>query len=338
MNIVGLETNIGSMLWPFYEKGHNILGATDSRGITKEKEFLANFEKSKWYDTPEELYEAICNTDVDILLAQPSCSKFSPFSRKDKNSYGDFNDLWDNIKMINPRIFFVESKLGFMEEIKFIEGYRYQIEWVHNWGYGNTQKNRNRLWVIGIRNDIDWKFIPNEKPHNNTVETVIGDLPDYDVPELDHIHIYKPLYKNSITKEYLTLDELFEELQIKGKLEYIASDGKLKSRIGRKILDRIYCPTILGSNGIYHYEKKYPLTVRERARLMGFPDNFKFTHKSIINKYKATGKSVPLEFVYEIENQLSNGNNNIKKSKLIPVPLKLNEFLYNLFNYAYMYN
>ena len=35
MNIVGLETNIGSMLWTFYEKGHNILGATDSRGITK---------------------------------------------------------------------------------------------------------------------------------------------------------------------------------------------------------------------------------------------------------------------------------------------------------------
>ena len=258
MNIVGIETNIGSMLLPFQEKGHNIVAATDSRKITKETDFLENFPDSKWLHTPEDIISYIKdnNIKVDVVMAQPSCSKFSNLSRRNKCDYKGYDNIFKAIEAINPDYFFIESKLGFIEEVVRIPGYKYQAEWVSNWAYGNTQKHRNRLWIIGVKEGIDWEFIPNEKEHTLTVEDVIGDLTIEDNKDLDHVHEHKPFFKNSITKERYTLDEEFDILKTEGKLPYISTDGTTKFRIGRKILSRINAPTIIGTNRAYHYDNR----------------------------------------------------------------------------------
>ena len=330
MNVVGIETNVGSMLYPFQEKGHNIVAATDSRRITKAADFNANFPNSRWFDEVSDLIDYIKEIDikVDVVMAQPSCSKFSNMSRKDKCDYAGYDNIFKSIAILDPDYFFIESKMGFINEIVKIPGYRYQVEWVSNWGYGNTQKHRNRLWVIGVKENINWQFIPNEKEHHITVESIINDLPDYDVVELEHTHIHKPFYKNSITKERYTLDEEFEQLKKTGKLNYIASDGTVKNRIGRKILSRVDAPTIIGTNRPYHYDKKYPITVREMARIQGFPDEFTFKYMPITRKLKAIGKSVPLQFVREIVNQLE-GNQPERPSRLLPVPIEIYNFNQN---------
>ena len=42
------------------------------------------------------------------------------------------------------------------------------------------------------------------------------------------------------------------------------------------------------------------LTVREAARIQGFPDNFKFIYENLDNGYKMIGNAVPVNLAFEI--------------------------------------
>jgi len=316
MNVLGIEGNVGSMLFPFLEEGHNIVGNYDSRGIVNEENFGINFPDAELYSSLDKLP----TDNIDIIVSQPSCSKFSQLSRRAIEDYDSDNnvDLGYYIGKIRPKHFFIESKIDYIYEMPKVCGYKYQLD-------GNTQKGRNRLWVIATRDDIDWSFVPSEAYHNNTVASVIEDLPAEDIPQIDHNHVYKPFLKNSITKEYLTLDEAFAMLLRDGKLSYTAADGQTKHRINRKIANNITSTTITGGGTWFHWDKKYPLTLREKARIQGFPDLFSFKGLSNTNKDKAVGKSMPLEFTRYLV-KLLDGKVVGKNTKMVPEPAKLTIF------------
>lgn len=42
------------------------------------------------------------------------------------------------------------------------------------------------------------------------------------------------------------------------------------------------------------------MTIREVARVQGFPDDFKFIYKETNNAYKMIGNAVPVNLAYEI--------------------------------------
>lgn len=42
------------------------------------------------------------------------------------------------------------------------------------------------------------------------------------------------------------------------------------------------------------------MTVREIARIQGFPDDFKFIYNDLNNAYKMIGNAVPVNLAYEI--------------------------------------
>ena len=42
------------------------------------------------------------------------------------------------------------------------------------------------------------------------------------------------------------------------------------------------------------------MTVREIARVQGFPDNFKFIYENVNDGYKMIGNAVPVNLAYEI--------------------------------------
>ena len=50
MRILGLEANVGSLLYPFQEAGHTIVGNYDSRGLINEENFGLNFPESELYE------------------------------------------------------------------------------------------------------------------------------------------------------------------------------------------------------------------------------------------------------------------------------------------------
>ena len=48
------------------------------------------------------------------------------------------------------------------------------------------------------------------------------------------------------------------------------------------------------------------MTVREIARIQGFPDDFKFIYKNINDAYKMIGNAVPINLAYEIAVAIKN--------------------------------
>lgn len=324
MRVIGIEANVGSLLYPWAEAGHEVVGNYDSRPIVNDKNFGLNFPGVPLFNTIKELHEYI--DDTDVIMSQPSCSKYSPLSRKAKDSYSECVNLAYWYSLIKPKFFIIESKLDYIYEMPLVDGYKYHLEWVSNYHYGNTQSGRNRLWIIGVRDDIDWKFFSNEKEHSNTVESVLDGLPNTDIPEIDHIHEYKPFLKDSQKGEYLSLEEAFKMLKRDGKLSYTAMDGQRKNRINRKLAKRTTSSTITGGGTWFHWDKMYPLTLREKARIQGFPDTFSFKGLSNTKKDKAVGKSMPFEFTRYLVSQIDGSSKITENSKVVPEPAKLTIF------------
>lgn len=319
MRVIGLEAAVGSLLYPFQEAGHEIVASYDSRNIGNHENFSLNFPDTEYLEKPE---DTIGYKDIDVVMCQPSCSKFSALSRKDACDYDEGIDLAYYLDKIRPKYFFIESKLDYLSEIPTVDGYKYHFEWVSNHHYGNVQRTRNRLWVMAVREDMDWTFMSNEQQHSHTVESVLKPYGLLDIDAIDHTHIYKPFLSDSAKGEYLSLDEAFDMLQRDGKLTYLAADGQIKTRINRKMIGKVTCTTITGGGTWFHWEKKYPLTLREKAAIQGFPDSFSFKGLSSTRKDKAVGKSMPLQFTRELVRQLD-GEQPEKRSKVVPTPVKL---------------
>lgn len=322
LRVIGLDTAIGSLLYPFQEAGHEVVAAHDSRGLAVPENFSLNFPNTKLHQDPEKLLEY---KGIDVLMCQPSCGKFSGLSRKDISCYAKGIDIAKYINAIQPKYFFIESKLAYLKEIPEVEGYTYQLEWVGNHYYGNPQRTRNRLWVMGVRSDINWKFVPQEVDTQASLMGAISHLPETDDPKISHIHRYKPFLKNSQTREYHTLDEAFEMLERDGKLTYVAEDGETKARINRVIAKRGPCNTITGGGTWFHPDKRYPLTAREKACIQGFPMEFSFLNMSASKIDSAIGKSMPFQFTRELVRQLGGGTIGERK-KVLAAPVELSLF------------
>ncbi len=98
-------------------------------------------------------------------------------------------------------------------------------------------------------------------------------------------------------------DELDDVNYIRFEDLHFYKDYDLKKRIGtKKVRWNDHCQTITSSNNLYHPIRNDPLTCRERAMIMGFPDNFEFIFNSKNEKFgrimgSQTGQAVPLQFV-----------------------------------------
>ncbi len=319
MRVLGLESNVGSMLYPFLERGHEVVACYDSRGILRPGNFHLNFPNTKIEKNPEGLFKY---EDIDVVMCQPSCGNFSQLNRHGTTKCHFPLNYY--LKEIKPKFFFIESKLGFEDDYEKLEGYNYHYEFVSNYYYGNTQLKRNRLWIMAVREDIEWQFVSREYKHSNTVESILEDLGPEDRPEIDHIHIYKPMIKNSITGERFTLQEVFDAYKRDNRIFYTAKDGTQKIRIGKKIMKSDWSYIITGGGMLMHWEKMYPLTIRERARIQGFPDTFSFKGLPETTKAKAVGKSMPLEFTRQLVSQLEFPIDMSERTKILASPLKLN--------------
>jgi len=77
---------------------------------------------------------------------------------------------------------------------------------------------------------------------------------------------------------------------------------EIKKRIGtKKIRWKKHSQTLTSNANIYHALRNDPLTCRERARLMGFPDDFEFVFLTEKDHYgirmaQQTGQAVPIQF------------------------------------------
>ena len=259
---------------------------------------------------------------IDLVAAGLPCQSFS-FAGK-RGGFEDergslFFDFKRCILEVNPRLFLIENVRGLLSHnggdtlktiVKIFTKIGYKVYYkVLNANNYNVAQKRERIFIIGVRNDIkeEYKF-----PEGLSKKLVLKDvLTNINTDDKDLGQEYSESKKKilkmipeggcwinlpkDIQKEYL------------GKSFY---SGGGKRGIARKLSMDKPSLTLLTSPQQKQTERCHPkeirpLTVREYARIQSFPDSWNFTG-SVNKRYKQIGNAVPVNLGYHVGKSLVN--------------------------------
>jgi DNA (cytosine-5)-methyltransferase 1 len=273
--------------------------------------YLENFEVKTVYEDITTIKMDELN-DVDLIVGGSPCQSYS---QQNKNRCG-LEDLRgqliynyiNSIKVKQPRYFIYENVKGmttidkgktFKGILEIFEDLNYKIKWkvLNSKNYGVGQ-NRERLFVVGIRNDIEQNFeFPEPKPVSVCVRDIV-DMVNDDVDFQD----YKVNFKSNhtlvphITKRTTDIKKIFVIPEIRYE-----TDRRIQSMDG-------ITPCIL-TGGAKHkfYDEKLDmfryLTPKEVSVIQGFPLDFKFP-VSNSKIYKQVGNSISVPVLERIMENL----------------------------------
>lgn len=234
--------------------------------------------------------------DVDIVVGGPPCEPFTPASagrRPDPRSrlYNDpvgglVLHYIKALRAIRPDAFVMENVVQVAEgplewELRDLvrrAGYAAHFNIVRAEGVG-TPSRRARLFLSNVHIEPP----PRDPP---TVREAIGDLEDVepgpDAPVPNHRCESVPSSKIG------ELDDLAPGHSLR---RWRGATGKVYGTWTRLDYDEV-APTIKGSGRFIHPVLDRALTVREHARLMGFPDDHVF-EGPMSSQYDQVGEAVP---------------------------------------------
>ncbi len=254
---------------------------------------------------------------VDIVTGGFPCQAFS-FAGK-KLGFEDtrgtlFHEFARCVKEINPKIFLAENVKGLVAHdkgrtlstiIDVLEdlGYTTQYE-VLNAAYHGVGQKRERIVIIGIRNDLDIQFTyPEPEAKMTTLRQALKDCP----PSIGEEYSEKKRKVLELVPPggcWINLPEDVAKVYM-GKSYY--SGGGRRGMARRISWDEpsltLTCSPSQKQTERCHPEETRPFTVREYARIQSFPDDWKFCG-GMTDQYKQIGNAVPVEMARRIGVQL----------------------------------
>ncbi len=344
LTAVGVTCGIGSMLVGARQAGFRVVGNVEWRRYYHHRDdlgrntFTENFPGAFMAKSWDELTDAQVRSvaGCDLVMAHAECGAFSNLrsdKRPDSRGACDIPLTTDLVSRIGPRFFAMDNlppSLGVFpmaEYVRRLPGYDIFPEWVSNYHYGNPQKNRKRLFVLGARREERWVFRPGEIEDQVTVEAAIGDLCTDGSPRTGYPNHFRHSADAESTYsigldgpgrkvDWGRLRDYFLSVPPGRGFCYPGADGRMKQRFGmfRTYWDR-HSHVITGQLPTMHPLSGFPLTVRERARLQGFPDDFVFygerlddagrwDHEKNAPMIKQTGKAMPVQFCRYVARQV----------------------------------
>jgi site-specific DNA-cytosine methylase len=348
MKVVGVTCGIGSMLHAATRAGFKTVGNIEWRkyyhALNEEGDstFRHNYKGAYMVHRVEDLSpeQLQLSTGCELAMGHPECGNFSQLGGVNKGRVEKLKDAADIplfvelIAKLKPRFFVMDDlpkSLGaftMADYAAILPDYDLYPEWVSNWGYGNVQKYRNRMFMIGSRREEGWAFQPGEiEPHeisDQSLRSAIEDLIEYiDLPNHDPIAMEELAQKNLSMRfiddrpTWTEVGEFAKENWPGGAcMTYHARDGSIKKKPGCKT-EYWDGPASVQDGGSYkiHPTEYRPLNIRERARIQGFSDDFVFigTKLNEAGEYnpdrnghviKQTGKAMPIQFCMYIAKQV----------------------------------
>lgn len=324
MNIISLFTGCGGLDLGFEKAGFDIPVANEFDPTIYET-FKVNHPKTHLVEgdvrkiTKEDIAPYI-NGEVDGIIGGPPCQSWS-----EAGSLKGIEDLrgqlfFDYIRILKefkPKFFLAENVSGMLanrhnEAVQNIfnlfenAGYNVSLTMVNAKDYGAAEERR-RVFYIGFRKDLNIEFrFPKGSTENDadkrTLRDIIWDLQFTAVPSSKGNHHNPNAINNN---EYYTgafspifmsrnrvksWDEQAFTVQASGRQCQLHPQAPKMEKIGKN-----ECRFVEGYEHLYRR-----MTVREVARIQGFPDDFKFIYENTNDAYKMIGNAVPVNLAYEI--------------------------------------
>jgi DNA (cytosine-5)-methyltransferase 1 len=261
--------------------------------------------------------------DVCGLIGGPPCQSWS-----EAGSLGGINDprgqlFFDYIRILKSKqpLFFVAENVSGMlsgrnaEAVKNIlklfndAGYDVQYKLLNSNDY-HVPQIRERVFYIGFRkdlkiNDFEYPAPLDEKPL--TLRDAIWDLKDSAVPALP-----KNKHRSDLTilnHEYF-IGNYSTIFMSRNRVKAWDEPAFTVQASGRQCQLHPQAPKMVkhGVNDMRFVKGKEHLyrrlTVRECARVQGFPDDFEFLYTDVNMGYKMIGNAVPVNFAYAVGKQV----------------------------------
>lgn len=278
--------------------------------------------------------------DFDILLAGFPCQPFSYAGRtegfEDKTRGTLFFDVVRILKHHKPKMFLLENVKGLKshnngDTLKIIEdtltGLGYSIQWkiIDSLKFGVPQK-RERWYCVGFDKNIEFAFPQGDNDQRNLRDIIDKSEKD---PALNITKFEMDRIKhhfNSNDKRVKHDNSKYDPNTKKGKhgiYSFLKPDGSLRFHVGDIAKTQIqeayyscldtYACTIIANRVPKLWDIGRKLSVREAARLQGFPEYFKFP-VSNAQAYKQLGNSVVVPVIKAIGKSMleSYESNNLK--------------------------
>lgn len=314
MKVISLFSGAGGLDLGFERAGFEISMANEFDGTiwaTYEKNHRAPLKKGDI----RYLNESDFPDEMDGIIGGPPCQSWS-----EAGSLKGINDsrgqlFFDYIRILShkkPKFFLAENVSGMLANrhsdavtniiSMFTKcGYDVTLDLVNAADYGVPQ-DRKRVFYIGFRKDLNirFKFPSPTTPRLSDRKTMcdaIGDLADSAVPALPgnktngRLEISNHEY---FVGSYSTI--FMSRNRVRGWKEQaftVQASGRqcqLHPQAPKMLFieknKRVFVP---GKENLYRR-----LTVRECARIQGFPDSFEFVYTDIDNGYKMIGNAVPV--------------------------------------------
>ncbi|BAU66717.1 DNA-cytosine methyltransferase [Stanieria sp. NIES-3757] len=300
MKIVSLFSGCGGMDLGFIWSGYQVVWANDIDHYACETYKLnignhiieADIAQIDFFSIP----------DCDVILGGFPCQDFSMIWKR-KGIESDRGNLYQYfvkaVALKQPLFFVAENVRGLLTANKgkaiqkIIEdfencGYKINAD-IYNFADYGTPQLRERVLIIGIRKDIDFNYQKPQPTHNNYItagEALRG--------------VEKAIYNNETLKIRPKTTKILELIPEGGNFQSIPKDSPyyvkgMISHVYRRLDRNKPATTIIAAGGGgtwgYHFSEPRPLTNRERARLFGYPDDFKFIGK-IADVRRQIGNSV----------------------------------------------
>ena len=324
MNVISLFSGCGGLDLGFEKAGFNIPIANEFDKTIWEP-FKINHPKTKLIEgdirnvTKKDIEEFFYG-EIDGIIGGPPCQSWS-----EAGSLKGINDprgklFFDYIRLLKefkPKFFLAENVSGMLanrnsDAVKNIinmfeeAGYNVSLTMINAKDYGVAQE-RKRVFYIGFREDLDIDFVfpdgsTKEDDKKITLRDTIWDLQDSAVPAKeknkhnpDAINnneyftgAYSPIFMSrNRVKEW---DEQAYTVQASGRQCQLHPQAPKMVKVGKND-----CRFEEGKEELYRR-----MTIREIARIQGFPDDFKFVYENTNDAYKMIGNAVPVNLAYEI--------------------------------------
>lgn len=214
------------------------------------------------------------------------------------------------VKETMPKIAVGENVKGLLKHdkgktlntmIKTLEDIGYRVSYkVLRSQYLDVPQKRERLIIIGVRNDLDIPFLfPKEKDYYISVREALKNTPKSEGQKY-------PEKKKRIL-EMIPPGGYWRNLPVELQKEYMGRSfylGGGKTGMARRLsYDEpsltLTCAPAQKQTERCHPEETRPLTVREYARIQTFPDEWLFSG-SATSQYKQIGNAVPVNLGYHI--------------------------------------
>ena len=280
--------------------------------------------------------------NFDILLAGFPCQPFSYSGRnegfKDKTRGTLFFDIVRILKYHKPKMFLLENVKGLKshnkgDTLKVIEetliNLGYNIQWtiIDSLKFGVPQK-RERWYCVGFDKEIEFEF-----PKGKNITPKLSDIlieednndpslriTDFEISRIEDHFKSKDIRVQHDNSKYAPNTK-------KGKygvFSFQKPDGSLRFHVGDVAKTQIqeafysckdtYSCTIIANRTPKLWDLKRKLSVREAARLQGFPDSFKLP-VSNAQAYRQLGNPVVVPVIRAVGEQMieSYKSNRIKR-------------------------